>query len=278
MDGIAESRMSSLTDEWHLKSENGIKYWIDIHGFNRKMNWRCGREVYSRQFKISESVFRIEIYPNGNTLEEEGNVSVFLRNESSWRVRLSDISFKVGPIFKVGHEETSPGRYYQPNESWGLPSFVSHVQIELADLLDHDNRFTLEVGIELLEEEVAASRPVDSEGDALLNLKKEVSTIKDDLKSQRTEMTAMKEELSQQLKEIKNMIGGNSSLRRPANVECPVCMEEVKPPMRLRQCGLGHIICDACFHQNQADRSLCFICRGTITGMYCEFDKKLPAC
>ena len=170
--------------------------------------------------------------------------------------------------FKVGdHEKTSICRYYQADEAWGLSTFVSHDQIEADNLLDPENTFTLEVDVELLEEEVEASRPVDSEGDALLSLQNEISTIKEDLKSQRTEMKDMKEEfsrqLSQGLNELKNMIGG---LRRPARVECPVCMEEVVPPMRLRQCGEGHIICDSCFQQDQADRSLCFICRGAITG------------
>ena len=34
----------------------------------------------------------------------------------------------------------------------------------------------------------------------------------------------------------------DSSLKRPLTVECPVCMEDVKPPMRLRHCGEGEII------------------------------------
>ena len=62
---VAENKMSSLTDEWHLKRENGIKYWIQIRNFTKKMNWRSGKEVYSRRFKISEAVFRIYVYPNG---------------------------------------------------------------------------------------------------------------------------------------------------------------------------------------------------------------------
>ena len=239
--------MSGLTEEWHLKRENGIKYWIDIRGFNRKMDWRFGREIYSRQFKISESVFRIRIYPNGDSAKEKGHVSVCLQNESSWRVRLADVTFKVGLL-----EKTTDGRYYQPGQNWGIGMFVSHDQI-------HSDIFTLEVDVELLEEEVAASRPLDSEGDSLLSLKNEVSTIK-------TEMKDMREEFSRQLNEIKNNKGGGSALRRCPSVECPVCLEEVKPPMRLRQCELGHIFYGSCFHQNQADRSLCLICKGSITG------------
>ena len=67
----------------------------------------------------------------------------------------------------------------------------------MTDLLDEDGGLTLEVNVELLEEEVPAWRPVDSEGDVLLSLKNEISTIKEDLQSQRTEMKDMKEELTQ---------------------------------------------------------------------------------
>ena len=186
--------MSTLTDEWHLKRENGIKYWIDIHGFNKKMKWRPGKEIYSRKLKISESVFSISIYPNGNTSKEKGYVSVYLCNESSWRVMLSDVTFKVGQ-----HEATCESDYYQADKSWGLSQFVSHEQIKRANLLDKENdRLTLEVDIELLEEEVAVSRPVESEGDVLLSLKSEVSTIKE-------EVSTIKEELESQKTEIKNM-------------------------------------------------------------------------
>ena len=67
----------------------------------------------------------------------------------------------------------------------------------MTDLLDEDGGLTLEVNVELLEEEMAASRPVDDGGDVLLSLKNEISTIKEDLQSQRTEMKDMKEELTQ---------------------------------------------------------------------------------
>ena len=33
---------------------------------------------------------------------------------------------------------------------------------------------------------------------------------------------------------------------RLERLECPVCLEEVRPPMWLRQCGEGHITCDTC--------------------------------
>jgi len=185
--------MSSLTSEWHLKRENGIKYCIEVYNFKKKMNWPCGKEVYSRKFKISESVFRIEINPNGLSSKEKGYVSLYLRNESSWRVRCSDITIKVGH-----HEDTIDGRYYQANEAWGVNKLVAHEEIE--SLIDGDGTFTLEVDMSIWEEEVAAFRPVDDEGDSLLSLKNEVSTIKEALDDQKTELTQMKELLNHIMK------------------------------------------------------------------------------
>ena len=230
MPAVTDKIMSGLTNEWQLRRENGIKYWVDIEDFRKKMNWRPGRRVFSRPFKVGESVFTIDIFPNGNTPDLEGHVSVFLNNQSSWRVRTSD-SYKVG-----GHEMVLEDHYHQPGQGWGSPGFLSHDKIEEEDLLDED-RFTLEVNVDLLEEEVLASRPRDCEGDAVLSLKREVFQIQEDLKR---EVRDMREEFSQGLAEMKTKI--DSSLKRPLTVECPVCMEEVKPPMRLRHCGEGEII------------------------------------
>merc|ERR1719187_85351 len=42
---------------------------------------------------------------------------------------------------------------------------------------------------------------------------------------------------------------------RPSlDVECPVCMEVARPPMRLKQCGKGHIICDSCYARGEEEQ------------------------
>jgi len=47
-------------------------------------------------------------------------------------------------------------------------------------------------------------------------------------------------------------------------VECPVCLDRVKPPMRLLQCDQGHVVCTLCF--TQMVQKNCPTCRGNITG------------
>merc|ERR550519_2167499 len=81
--------MSSLTSEWQLQTkDNSVKYIIDVDNFDKKVqNFRIGREIYSKIFKIASSQFQISIYPSGDSNEERNYVSVFLRNKSSWRVK-----------------------------------------------------------------------------------------------------------------------------------------------------------------------------------------------
>ena len=208
--------MSSLTHERQLKRENGMKYWIDIRDFDKKMNWRCGKEIYSRQFKIGESVFRIKIYPNGNSSENKGHVSVYLQNESSWKVKCS-VTFTV-----KRHAKTTAG-YIEKDRGWGLCKFISHEEMDEVEepLLNEDGGFTLEVDVDLLEEEVRRKRrrrrSRRSKGDALRSLQIGVSTIKEELDNQKTEIENIKELLN----EIMKIMAANSDARRLPTVESP---------------------------------------------------------
>jgi len=47
-------------------------------------------------------------------------------------------------------------------------------------------------------------------------------------------------------------------------VECPVCLDRVKPPMRLLQCNQGHVVCTLCY--DQMVQKNCPTCRGRISG------------
>ena len=45
--------------------------------------------------------------------------------------------------------------------------------------------------------------------------------------------------------------------------ECPVCMEEMVPPLRIHQCRHGHLVCSACLPGLQNN---CPTCRAWIMG------------
>ena len=67
--------------------------------------------------------------------------------------------------------------------------------------------------------------------------------------------------------------------------ECPVCLEIVRRPMRLMQCGVGHIICDGCYTKSREeargreegvrDMGRCHSCQGEYTGRPAVLERML---
>lgn len=67
-------------------------------------------------------------------------------------------------------------------------------------------------------------------------------------------------------------------------MECPVCLNEMKPPVRIWQCSEGHPVCDSCQKRPQVQQ--CPTCRRPVTGRnilaekiaMAVFGEEEPAC
>ena len=61
-----------------------VKLKLEIPNFSYIMdNINDGDKISSKLFDIGRSEFTLRVFPNGNTVEEEGFLSAFLRNESN---------------------------------------------------------------------------------------------------------------------------------------------------------------------------------------------------
>ena len=148
--------MPGITEEWKYKlSENEIKYKMKIHSFDHKMRtWRCGREVYSKIFVIGDSKFQLSVLPNGETKEDKGHVSVFLRNKNSWNVKVNyKIDLGLGSsVIKIIESRDDLIEGFHAKE-W--KKFASHDDLMNVDVID-DGKITVTASITLLCEEVVA--------------------------------------------------------------------------------------------------------------------------
>lgn len=253
--------MSSLTSEWQLKtSENSIKYIVDINNFDKKVKtFRPGREIYSKDFMIGRSTFYILIYPGGETADSKDYVGIFLFNNSDWRLRAT-VSISIQ---NMSFSKKMDQRYFQSKSGFGLSEFAHHGRCNRGDLLTDDGVLQLEVNVELVEEEVVQSRDLTQEN-ILKRFEKLEVTVH--------ESARKINELTFMIQDLKN---SNPQPSRP-KVECPVCMELARPPMRLKQCGQGHIICDTCHSRSKKaaggygeatfNPDCCHTCRMVITG------------
>eukprot|EP00092_Neocalanus_flemingeri_P016696 GFUD01018059.1.p1 GENE.GFUD01018059.1~~GFUD01018059.1.p1 ORF type:complete len:278 (-),score=72.12 GFUD01018059.1:193-993(-) len=72
--------------------------------------------------------------------------------------------------------------------------------------------------------------------------------------------------LSKALARVRESIVGVNS-----QFECPVCFEEMKPPVNMFQCRQGHVVCQNC--RNQGRLTECPSCRGSIVGRNFAMEK-----
>jgi len=272
--------MSVLTEEWILKTkDNCVKYIMWIRNFDKKVKTnRIGREIYSKHFKIGTATFQVGVYPGGDVSENADWVSVYLLNKSDSRVR-ANAKFSVQRDEDVFSE--SFGNYYQADvacddNSWGFGKFVPQSKCIRNDLLDSHGLLTLQVDVELLEEEVHIQRSTENLGKTIKNQTSEMKSLCERIEKSETKTEELKDL-------VKELLGKTTQMTQ--QVECPVCMEVVRPPMRLKQCGQGHIICDSCHSKTNVDtagqrrgceeENLCHSCRGIITGRPSQLEKIL---
>ena len=143
-------------------------------------------------------------------------------------------------------------RYLQPGDSHGFPNFIEHGECTKDNLLDGDGTLQLQFEIELLEEEVLADRNIVKDLDCKMdNVTEKVNSLDGRIAQQ--EKTAKKtkiemESLKSEMKKMQALFQTNFTERTEAtdnstpSIECPVCFENVQPPMRLKQCGQVKLI------------------------------------
>ena len=79
-------------------------------------------------------------------------------------------------------------------------------------------------------------KPVERAGGTLQSFERDVFLVKEELAIQKKESTKRHNELKQELQELKISLRASRS-----PVEFPACMEDLRQPMRLKQCGKGNL-------------------------------------
>ena len=72
-----------------MEVDNGLStYVIVIPNFRKKLREaNVGEVVSTKKFMIQESMFTIDLYIAGDEVNNGGHLSLFLTNESDWKVR-----------------------------------------------------------------------------------------------------------------------------------------------------------------------------------------------
>jgi len=264
--------MSSVTNDWIQNiSHNKVRYFVLIDDFLKKMReYSMYEDITSEPFMINKSRFAVNIVPNGDG--EEDYVSVFLVNLNDWRVCLK-YEFSVPQTTYNNAAEKVLFSSYNNNQesSWGRIKFLPHNQS--SKWLTNDSLLKIVVDVELLCEEMQLRN------DKALNINSDLQIEKPGSSDEEPKScgSEMNQELVKEVENLKSMVSKlSSSVEQLTEIvldqksdtlriewpECPICQERIKKPMRLKQCGKGHIVCEGCL-KNETN---CYTCKDVISG------------
>ena len=180
--------------------------------------------------------------------------------------------------FTIGNQSKNGQFQISPNSGHGWSEFCEHGDIlgeyddyyeewiGADDALDDNGNLNLSIGMSVIWEEVIKDRKdtqdlLEESKVEVENLKSEVTELKTLIskaeggrKETKSELAILKSEVVDFKKEMqRSMTHLIESLAKPATEkstipcpECPICFEEMKPPMRIIQCKSGHLICRNC--------------------------------
>ena len=178
----------------------------------------------------------VVIYPAGRTFGSKGYVSVQLRNDSPYEAVLN-YSFAVGSHVCKRYEVSFKGAN-KVGDRWGIDKFMSHEDEELSD------KFVLTVTVGVWRAGAAESVDQAQVDTALL--------------------ASQLEALDSKISALTVNIQTSSPARLLPCPECPICLDDMKPPTKIIQCRGGHLICGKC--QTRPSVKFCPSCREEFTG------------
>jgi len=246
-----------IAHEMLSHSEGQTSYRVRVFSFKQKMkNWKPGRVIHLKTFKVDGIKLRLDIYPNGNTSEEEDNVSIYIRNNSDVDI---DILFDIQMGIKEIHNDEK--MHLGAGASRGWPEFYSHRR-DYYDDDDDDEEFEITVTVKKLWKQVHGDCVFNNVSDNVQSVQKRLENVEKSL--------AKLDKLGNLEKSVKSLIekseGVVATIQRPQipYPECPICFNNMIQNTRIMQCSAGHLICGGCY--DKLNPKICPTCKKGIIG------------
>lgn len=259
--------MSNVKDIQVFESRNLKRTCeVQIDNFKEKVKTLIpGTKFEVNLFSDGCLKFVAHIYPAGES-SSAGYVSVFLHNASpveayvnySFSVENHTLQAANNRLFKImNHEECT----------WGFGKFMIHDDELILD------KFILSVTVDILRTSIA--KPMDQmQVDTTLGSKLEALDSKvSDLKANETTLGSKLEALDSKLTDLKATIQTCPQARPLPCPECPICLDDMKPPTKIIHCKGGHLICEKC--KAKPGVQFCPTCREEFNGRAVGMEKHL---
>jgi len=239
-----------------IKSETCLAYSIELTDFTTKLSKaKLGEKMETSPLVISWSTFTIGVYLQGENQDAEDHISVFLFNESEWLVKATYKISVTGQVFA----QSESSRTFYPRENskypgWGFLQCIPHQRCVKKDLLDKNGTLVIKIELQVIDELIPAS---------LLERRNESQELNAKVDSILEKVEGSLPSLQRDLLDVKNMMKMVLAILR--EVECPLCLKQVKTSSIYQLCSQGHKLCGECHDQvrgrdNNNKRDVCILC------------------
>ena len=258
---------------------NTLTATVKIEDFKKKMKtWPSDKFIMSESFIVGSATgvvpLSLNIYPNGDEAEHEGNVSVYVMNDSNEKIQVNYTLKMKGN--KVRQSEVD----LKPEEGYGTYSLYCHKGVEnlgsdedtiisctiRGGIQTHVSNITLASSIEAVQtsNDQLKSRVKDSTKE----LKRKYDSIETKVEEGNSDIAKriarLESKLEASSESIKAKIDvslakNNDSVEKP---KCPICFEEMFT--KIAQCISGHLLCWHC-KEKMGDKE-CAFCDQPVNG------------
>jgi len=252
--------MAEMKEEWEEEVYAfKKKYTIKILNIGKKMkNWEYGREIESSSFVVGSNWFSIIVFPNGDENETENSVVVRINNLNDYKVHIN-CEFEVGGLH-ASYPHVTIAKV-DDEDYWGC----QFTHDELKHCAVNRGSLVVAVTISLAWEENCEFIKYD-----VGTLKQDVGTLKQDSGTLKQDVGTLKQDvrgLMEMMRSMERSFRNVTMASKKSNVpspECPICFEDLKPPTKILQCQLGHLICQNC--RNKPEVLICPTCKREFMG------------
>ena len=237
--GITKERVSHQNGQTH--------YRVLIRFFRDKMrNWNQGRLVRLKTIDVDGVPLKLEVYPNGDSRENSGYVSLYIANLGTY-----DVGVEVDLHLHREHMndvlDLKAGHYC---------GYLRFLDTDLLDIRADDEDLQITCTFKRVWKEVEGYNNNEAQTTKLEDEIKQLSEKCDN-------STAMIKSLQESMRKIENELINKKEIPLP---ECPVCFTDLGPGIKIAQCPSGHLLCWNCKERMSAPQCIapCPSCKAPV--------------
>jgi len=212
-----------------------------------------GMHIMSKSVPVGGSKFAVQVYPSGDSMAAENKVSVYVSNQSVHKVSIN-FSTTVGAK-KVAVSGSDVGERCgkgwsdfvdRKDVGWNLSVVIDITLLKEEGILGkNDLKETVKETVKVVE-----TLSVNHANWVKNSLQQEIEKSQENMKRRFEEGEAKMDNKMAKLEATLKAAIARS--REPIKIpECPVCFEELRPPLRIVQCLKGHKICEPCSEKEE---------------------------